>query len=65
MRNRTSIYGFGDRYSTVELKAYVAEEVGFEPTGLITPGCFQDSYLNPLGHSSMIAGMFNAALRAV
>ena len=32
----------------------MAEEVGFEPTELITPGCFQDNYLKPLGHPSII-----------
>lgn len=31
----------------------MAEGVGFEPTGLITPGCFQDNYLRPLGHPSV------------
>ena len=30
----------------------MAEEVGFEPTRAVNPGCSQDSCHKPLGHSS-------------
>lgn len=52
-RIRTKINGFGDRGLAIRRYPHMAEEVGFEPTGLITPGCFQDNYLRPLGHPSV------------
>lgn len=39
-------------------KNYIEESVGFEPTGLFTPYCFQDSCHQPLGQQSVASNGF-------